>query len=180
VNRSTGKYPFQFVYGKNPSGVLDLVQLTLGDKISDDGIAFAEHIQQLQQTMKQKLQASNAHHKRIIDVGRRPQVFNAGDLVMVYLRKEKFPRGTYHKLKYKKIGPCKILQRINDHTYKIDLPSDLDISPVFNVSKFNVFHGDDLGHDSTEEVDWQQVIPCKKKEQITRILDKKSIQTRQG
>ena len=36
-------------------GVLDLVQLPLGDRISDDGEAFAEHIQQV----RQKLQASN-------------------------------------------------------------------------------------------------------------------------
>ena len=38
--------------------VLYLVQLPLGDRISDDGEAFAEHIQQLQQQVRQKLQAS--------------------------------------------------------------------------------------------------------------------------
>ena len=41
VNRSTGKSPFQVVYGISPMGVLDLVQLTLEDKVSDDGEAFA-------------------------------------------------------------------------------------------------------------------------------------------
>lgn len=46
MNRSTGKYPFQI--GRNPSGVLDLLQLPLGDRISDDEEAFAKHIQQLQ------------------------------------------------------------------------------------------------------------------------------------
>ena len=45
VNRSVRKSPFQVVYGRNPMGVLDLVQLPLGDKISDDGEAFAEQIQ---------------------------------------------------------------------------------------------------------------------------------------
>jgi hypothetical protein len=55
VNRSTGKYPFQVVYSRNPIGVLDLVQLPHGDRISDDGEAFAEHIQQLQQQVRPKL-----------------------------------------------------------------------------------------------------------------------------
>jgi hypothetical protein len=49
VNRSIGKYPFQVVYGRNPMGVLDLVKLPLGDRISDDWEAFVECIQQLQQ-----------------------------------------------------------------------------------------------------------------------------------
>jgi len=55
MNRYTGKSPFQVVYGKNPMGVLYLVKLPLGDMISDDGEAFAEHIQQLQQHVRQKL-----------------------------------------------------------------------------------------------------------------------------
>jgi hypothetical protein len=67
---------------------------------------------------------------------------------MVYLHKGIFPQGTYHKLNYKKIGLCKILKKINDNDYKADLPIDLDIYPVFNISDLYIFHGDDLGDDS--------------------------------
>jgi len=90
-------------------------------------------------------------------------------LVMVYLRKERFPRGTYQKLK--------ILKKINDNFYKVNLPIDLDISLVFNIFYLYIFHGDDLGDDSDVEVDWQQTILSKKKENIVHILDKKTLHT---
>ena len=72
---------------------------------------------------------------------------------MVYLRKERFPRGTYHKLKYKKISPCNILKKINENDYKFYLPADLDISLMFNVSELYIFHGGSVGDDSEEGMD---------------------------
>ena len=99
---------------------------------------------------------------------------------MVYLRKEWFPRGTYHKLKYKKNGPCKILKKNNGNAYKVDIVVDIDISPVFNISNLYIFHGDNLGDENEEEVDLQQDILSKKKENIAHILDKHTLHTRQG
>jgi hypothetical protein len=130
------------------------VQLPLVDRVSDDGEAFAEQIHRLQEDVRQKLQDNNAWYKVSTDATRRYQVFNAGDLVMVYLRRERFPTGTYHKLKFKKIGPCKILKKINDNAYEVELPSGLDISPVFNVSDLYTFHGDVTSVDKEDDVDW--------------------------
>jgi hypothetical protein len=50
-----------------------------------------------------------------------------GDLVLVHLRKEIFPRGTYNKMKMKKIGSCKILIKFEENVYEIELPDDVGI-----------------------------------------------------
>ena len=99
---------------------------------------------------------------------------------MVSLQKEQFRRRTYHKVKYKKIAPCKILRKINGNAYKVDLPVDLDISPMFNVSDLYIFHGDSVGDDNEARVDWQHAIPRMKKENIAHILDKETLSTLQG
>ena len=61
------------------------------------------------------------------------QIFNEGNLVMVYLWKEWFPRGTYHKLKYNKIGPCDILKKINGNSYTVDRLDDINFFLVLNI-----------------------------------------------
>jgi len=40
---------------------------------------------------------------------------------LTHLRKERFPRGMYNKLKMKKIGPCNILRKFDANVYDIEL-----------------------------------------------------------
>lgn len=83
--------------------------------------------------MKEKIHVSNAHYKEVVDGHIRVKVFEEGDMFMVHLRKERFPKGIYNKLKLKKIRPCNILKKIHDNAYKVELPNEFDISPIFNI-----------------------------------------------
>ncbi|GJU58789.1 nucleotidyltransferase, ribonuclease [Tanacetum coccineum] len=142
VNRSTGKTPFQIVYQCPPKQAIDLVQLPalLGHSIAAQNMA--ERIEAVQAEVKQKLDSSNEKYKVQSDKHRRMKTFSVGDQVMVHLRKERFPVGTYNKLKMRKIGPCKVLQKINDNAYVIDLPEHLSISLTFNVADLSKFNPD--------------------------------------
>lgn len=53
--------------------------------------------------------------------------FEVGDLVSTQLRKEIFPRGEYYKIKWKTIGPCKVIRKFLANAYEIELPSNLGI-----------------------------------------------------
>uniref|UniRef100_A0A2N9HYM8 Reverse transcriptase domain-containing protein n=1 Tax=Fagus sylvatica TaxID=28930 RepID=A0A2N9HYM8_FAGSY len=105
---TTQSFPFEVVYGLQPAGVADLLPLPLPTKSNLKAL-----------DMRQQL------------------LFEEGDLVWVYLPKERQPGGPYSKLQDRKIGPRKILQKLNDNAYKVELPSNVQTS---NSNSFNVRH----------------------------------------
>ena len=143
VNRSTSKSPFAIVYCMPPKHTLDLVPLLELPRVSQVAENMADRIQAMQEEVRQKLEAINAKNKEAADKKRHEKIFNVGDLVLVYLRKERFHVGTYNKLKDRKYGPFQITKKINNNAYVVTLPPDMSISSTFNVADLYDYHPPD-------------------------------------
>ena len=67
VNRSTGKSPFQIVYGTQPRGVSELRESGQVETSSAHAEEFAEAMQELHSQVKQRLMKSIQEYKRRVD-----------------------------------------------------------------------------------------------------------------
>jgi hypothetical protein len=95
-------------------------------------------------------------------------------LFLAHFRKERFPRGTYHKLKMKKIGPCKVLKKFGANANEIELPDGIGISPIFNVSDLYPYKDEEAEAGNEQpEVQWKKQMPVAENPQMERILDKR-------
>lgn len=111
-----------------------------------------------------------------------------GDEVLAHLCREWFPRGEYNKLKYKNIGPYKLLRKFSANAYELQLPPGIGISPIFNVADLFPYianpEDDNTSRptwDTQEGRDtWMRQMPSAQALEIERILDTQvAKQTRQ-
>jgi hypothetical protein len=120
------------------------------------------------------LQSSSQEYKRRADKHRGELQFEVVDLILMHLRKERFPRGTYNKLKMKKVGPCKVIRKFGANAYEIELPDGVGISPIFNLVDLYPHRDEEAGAEGEhEEIPWTKQMPVAEKPQMESIIDKR-------
>jgi translation initiation factor IF-1 len=126
VHSTTKVSLFQVVYGFNPRAPINLLPLPPSET-SFDAYQQSEFILKMHEKMNEKYRITGSK-------GRNEVKLEPEDLVWLHLRKEQFPDLRKSKLMFRSDGPFKILEKINDNAYKLELPPEFGISPTFNIS----------------------------------------------
>ncbi|GJT70672.1 RNA-directed DNA polymerase [Tanacetum coccineum] len=119
VHISTGFSPFEVVYKTSSRHVVELVDLPGKKNIQAN--RMVEEIQATHEVVRANITEANTKYKFTADKHRRK-----------------------NKLKQKKYGLYKILRKINDNAYVVNLPNTMSILKTFNVSDIYEFHSKDV------------------------------------
>jgi len=127
----SGLTPHYALYGRHPRITGDTIEAkTFAQKAQ----VQTSRIQQLHKTLRRELQYLQYRMRLQANKKRSggPDL-KEGDLVYVSRRNIKTRRPST-KLDHTKLGPFKVLRKQGPVTYKLDLPSDMRIHPVFHVA----------------------------------------------
>ncbi|KAK1602191.1 hypothetical protein QYE76_018175 [Lolium multiflorum] len=141
---TTMRSPFMVVYGFEPPTAIDLLPLPLHEQVNMDIDKRAQYMKKLHEDTRATIEQQVLRQATRLNLKKKARIFNEGDLVWIHLRKDRFPQERNSKLKPRGDGPFKVLKRINDNAYVIDIPtSKYLVSNTFNVSDLSPYHGDE-------------------------------------
>ncbi|GJX00712.1 putative reverse transcriptase domain-containing protein [Tanacetum coccineum] len=135
--------PFEALYGRKCRSPVCWTEVgeaqILGPKLIQE---TTEKIIQI----KQRMQAARDRQKSYADLKRKPMEFQVGDKVMLKVSPWKgvVRFGKRGKLNPRYVGPFKVLEKVGEVAYKLELPEELSrVHNTFHVSNLKKCHADE-------------------------------------
>ena len=127
--------PYQALYGKPPPTISSYIPKTAKLQIVEDALLDRDTTLQL---LKDNLVKAQDRMKKLADSHRTERSFEIGDLV--FLRLQPYRQVSVGGKRSQKLsplfyGPYRIIQKMGSVAYKLDLPAEARIHPVFHVSQ---------------------------------------------
>ena len=134
-NASTELSPFEFNYGQQPHVPSALFKPT--STHVQTTTEFLTSMENLAKMATDSLVKAKGRQEEYANRSRRPLVFRVGDLVLLssaHITLASQSTRPSKKLQHRYIGPYHIAQVISPVAYKLNLPANMRVHPVFHVS----------------------------------------------
>ena len=137
---TTGISPFEAMYGFNP-------RRTMMEPLSENGVTgdseqarvVVNDLSKLYKYLYTRIEMVQKQYKRQYDKHHREPTFKVGDLVMLRMKNIRTVRAS-QKLDHRYSGPFKVLAKVNNNAYKLELPEHFRIHDVINSSRLKPYH----------------------------------------
>jgi hypothetical protein len=123
------------VYDFNLRAPTDLLPLPPLEMTCFDASQRSEFILKMHETTKLNIEKMNEKYRIAASKGCKEVKLELGNLVWLHLRKS--------KLMSRSAVPFKILAKINNNAYKLELPPEFRVSPSFNISDLRPYLGEE-------------------------------------
>ncbi|KAH9681158.1 hypothetical protein KPL71_026857 [Citrus sinensis] len=139
---------FKALYGREPPVIPSYTGSSTSIQALDELLLERDA---LLTALKTNLLAAQHRMQQKANAHRRELELQVGDQVLVKLqpyRQISVANRLSNKLAKRYYGPFRVMERIGAVAYRLDLPPDSKIHPVFHISLLKPFHGQDLPPDS--------------------------------
>ena len=151
-NLTTKHSPFESVYGVNPLMPISLIDLPTNCRYHPDVGQQASRMLKLHEQVKLNIVKANEKYSKKANKKIQQRELQEGDLVWIHMRKDRFLKYRQNKLLPRAADPFKVLKKIGDNAYKIDLPHTYGVSNTFNIGDLSKYEGsNELGTIQLEE-----------------------------
>ena len=181
IHASTNYTPYYLNYGQHPNLSI-ILNKNNNNNINNNNVK--ELLDELQHDINHAVEClleAQSRQEYYANINRREITFNIGNLVMLSTNNlrnlDKTP-----KLSSKYIGPFKIIKKISDVVYELELPTDMNIHPSFHISKLKKYNKNDDKLFPNRAVDVsvsrpgpETIINGKEVYEVEKIIDKRLV-----
>jgi len=166
IQESAKQSPFFLNYGFHPRH-----SLAIPDNINvPRAVEFSNNFNQIIKDLKHNLTKAAETQKKYADMHRcKPPEFKTGD--KVWLDSSLVLHKGNKKFKPRRLGPFKIIKRISELSYKLDLPQSMRIHPVVHVSCLEPYYEDSFSR--TQVPPPPIIINDEEEYEVEEILDRR-------
>jgi len=189
VHKSSGKTPFEVIYGTHPSSQLDLylgTSMTIPDGHRGGNQLVTRWAESLEQVKRNLFQAQE-NQKTNYDKHHQPLVYEVGQRVLLNMRSLTAPthRGVKFKLRAPWQGPFTISEVLTGDdgqsvAYRLQLPMQWKCHNTFSVDKLRPYLSSQIFQDRKEIPPPTQLIEGEEEFVVDRILADRVVKRRKG